>query len=66
MRVHSGGTLTGLPFWSDAALLAAAGIPTVVFGPSGGGAHADHEWLDLASVSRVRDVLVATATVYCR
>jgi len=30
----------GVPFWTDAALVAAAGIPTVLFGPAGEGAHA--------------------------
>ncbi|MGH3012679.1 MAG: M20/M25/M40 family metallo-hydrolase, partial [Gaiellaceae bacterium] len=30
----------GVPFWADSALLATAGIPTVVFGPAGEGAHA--------------------------
>ena len=37
----------GVSFWTDAALLAAAGIPTAVFGPIGTGAHAVEEWIDL-------------------
>jgi acetylornithine deacetylase len=32
----------------------------VLFGPIGAGAHAEDEWVELASVQRVRDVLVAT------
>jgi acetylornithine deacetylase len=40
----------GVPYWTDAASLAAAGIPTVLFGPCGDGAHATHEWVDLESV----------------
>jgi acetylornithine deacetylase len=40
----------GLSYWADSAYLAAAGIPTVLFGPSGDGAHADPEWVDLDSV----------------
>ncbi|HEX8095830.1 M20/M25/M40 family metallo-hydrolase [Jatrophihabitans sp.] len=40
----------GLSYWADSALIAAAGIPTVLFGPSGDGAHADIEWVDLDSV----------------
>ena len=36
--------------WMDAAFISAAGIPTVVFGPDGAGAHAVEEWVDLASV----------------
>lgn len=47
----------GLPFWTDGALLSAAGIPTVIFGPAGGGAHADVEWVELPSVRRVYEVV---------
>jgi acetylornithine deacetylase len=62
---HSGAAHVGLPFWTDAALLAEAGIPTVLYGPAGEGAHAEVEWVDLPSVERVRDVLVAVAGDYC-
>jgi len=55
----------GVPFWTDAALLAEAGIPTAVFGPAGDGAHADVEWVDLESVERCHDVLLATALEFC-
>ena len=53
--------LDGVAFWTDAALLAAAGIPTVVYGPSGAGAHAREEWVDLASLERCCDAYLATA-----
>lgn len=43
-------TPTGLSYWADSAFLGAAGIPTVLFGPSGDGAHAETEWVDLDSV----------------
>jgi acetylornithine deacetylase len=56
----------GVPFWTDAALLAAAGIPTVIFGPGGDGAHADVEWVDLDDVERLVEILVATAGDLCR
>ena len=36
-------------FWTDAALLADAGIPAVLFGVDGAGAHASTEWVDLGS-----------------
>ena len=62
---HAGTRLRGFPFWTDAATLAAAGIPTVLFGPAGAGAHADEEWVDLRSAERVRDVLVAVAREFC-
>jgi acetylornithine deacetylase len=58
--------LIGVPFWTDAALLAGAGIPTVVYGPAGEGAHADVEWVDLQSVERCHDVLLATVLDFCR
>jgi acetylornithine deacetylase len=51
--------------WMDAAFLSAANIPTVVFGPSGAGAHAVEEWADLESVHRCADVLLAVATEFC-
>jgi len=55
----------GLSFWMDAAFLASAGIPTVVFGPHGAGAHATEEWVDLASVEQCRAVLAATLRAFC-
>jgi acetylornithine deacetylase len=51
--------------WMDSALTAAAGIPTVVFGPGGAGAHAVEEWVDLESVERCAEVLEATAVAFC-
>jgi acetylornithine deacetylase len=65
VQAHAGTELVGVPYWADSALLAGAGIPTVLFGPSGGVAHATVEWVELASLERVRDVLVATAEVFC-
>jgi acetylornithine deacetylase len=58
-------TPVGAPFWMDAALLSEAGIPTVIFGPVGAGAHADVEWVDLQSVAVCTDVLVAAARAFC-
>jgi acetylornithine deacetylase len=51
--------------WMDAAFLSAANIPTVVFGPSGAGAHAVEEWVDLESVQRCADTLLAVASEFC-
>jgi acetylornithine deacetylase len=51
--------------WMDSALLAKAGIDTVVFGPHGAGAHAKEEWVDVRSVMRVAEVLAETARSYC-
>ena len=55
----------GVLFWTDAALTAAAGIPTVLFGPAGAGAHAAVEWVELDSLERCREVYVATAAALC-
>ena len=55
----------GALFWTDAALIAGAGIPTVLFGPSGEGAHATVEWVDLASLDRVREVVGRVAAEWC-
>jgi acetylornithine deacetylase len=57
--------LRGEPFWTDCALLAAAGIPAVLFGVTGGGAHAASEWVDLASVETVARVLERTIDDFC-
>jgi acetylornithine deacetylase len=55
----------GVSFWADSGLISAAGIPTVLYGPIGDGAHAEVEWVDLASVERVRDVVLAVAGAWC-
>ncbi len=55
----------GAAFWMDSALLVAAGIPTAIFGPRGDGAHADVEWVDLASVQACADALVLAAQMFC-
>lgn len=47
----------GAPYWTDAALVAAAGIPTVLFGPTGGGIHQPTEWLDVESAQVFERVL---------
>jgi acetylornithine deacetylase len=51
--------------WMDAALIQASGIPTVVFGPGGEGAHALVEWVSLDDVATCADVLHATAEELC-
>jgi acetylornithine deacetylase len=53
--------VTGLSYWADSAFLAARGIPTVLFGPGGQGAHADVEWVSLADTVDCVRVLVAAA-----
>ena len=55
----------GVTFWMDMALSNAVGIPTVAFGPSGEGAHADVEWVDLASLETCMEVYLRTAELIC-
>ncbi len=55
----------GETYWMDAALIAAAGIETVVLGPVGTGAHADEEWVDLESVAQLAAILALAAARYC-
>ena len=66
VRRHAGGDgVIGVSFWADSGLLAGAGVPTVLFGPAGEGAHAEVEWVDLASVERCAEVYVSVATELC-
>ena len=69
----AGGAVTGREVevvghtaWMDAAILSAAGVPTVVFGPGGEGAHAVEEWVDLGEVEQCARTLVAVAAGWCR
>ena len=64
-RVAEAGECVGALFWTDAALIADTGIPTVLFGPAGEGAHARVEWVDLASLDRVREVVGRVAAEWC-
>ena len=57
--------IAGVPFWTDAALLSAQGIPSLLFGPAGAGAHAAEEWVDLESVRQCAEVYVRTAAAFC-
>jgi acetylornithine deacetylase len=50
--------VTGASFWTDAAILGHAGIPSVLFGPGGAGLHSIEEYVNVADVVTCRDVLV--------
>ena len=58
--------VAGQSFWSDAAILGAAGIPTVLFGPGGAGLHSVEEYVRLSDVVACRDVLVGLARAFMR
>ena len=51
--------------WMDSALLSVAGIPTVIFGPGGEGAHAVVEWADLDQLERCSEVLLSVIKEFC-
>ena len=55
----------GAPYWMDTALLGEAGIDAIVIGPTGEGAHAAVEWVDLESVRQTVEILVRTARELC-
>jgi acetylornithine deacetylase len=55
----------GVAYWADSALLADAGIPTVVFGPVTGDIHGEDEWVDLASLERCRAAYANVARRIC-
>jgi acetylornithine deacetylase len=55
----------GATFWTDAALLAAAGMDAILLGPVGSGLHSAEEWVDLASVVDLAHILAETAVGYC-
>ena len=48
-RGHPRGDFSA-PYWMESALWEAAGIPTVVCGPAGGGLHAIDEWVSVEQV----------------
>lgn len=58
-------SVRGEPFWTDAGLIAEAGIACLVFGVDGGGAHADEEWVTVASLETLTDVLERTVREFC-
>ena len=55
----------GDPWWTDAGLIAEAGIPVVLVGPVGGGAHADVEWVSTDSLESLVDVLEGAIRAFC-
>ena len=57
--------VSGASYWCDAALCCAAGLPTVILGPTGAGAHASVEWIDLDTVQQCADVYTAVAREFC-
>jgi len=61
----AGEAFVGMSFWTDAAVLGEAGIPSVLFGPGGAGLHSTEEYVEIADVLRCRDALAALARDWC-
>ena len=55
-----------MSYWADSAFISAAGIPTVLFGPDGDGAHAEVEWVSIPGTIACAQVLTAAARDFCQ
>jgi succinyl-diaminopimelate desuccinylase len=57
--------IRGEPYWTDAGLLHDAGIPCLLIGVDGGGAHAGIEWATVDSIATLTDLLEDTIREFC-
>lgn len=57
--------VVGMSFWTDAAILGRAGVPSVLFGPTGAGLHSLEEYVEIDSVLTCREVLADLAFAFC-
>ena len=53
-------------YWTDSALLSEKGIPTLLFGVRGEGAHAARESASVRSIEQVTDILTRVAAEFCQ
>jgi len=60
-----GTTVAPMSYWADSAFLSTAGIPTVLYGPEGEGAHADVEWVSRSGTTTTTIVLTQLAQDFC-
>ena len=60
-----GTTVAPMSYWADSAFLSTAGIPTVLYGPEGEGAHADIEWVSRSGTRTTTTVLTQLAQDFC-
>ena len=63
--LREGVPLRGVGFWADTAALAHAGIPALMFGCLGAGAHASEEWVSVNSLERCADIYEAIIREFC-
>jgi acetylornithine deacetylase/succinyl-diaminopimelate desuccinylase-like protein len=52
--------------WMDSGILVEAGIPCIVFGPTGDGLHTADEWVDLESIETCASVFERLTRSFCR
>ena len=65
LRVAAGAdNFVGMSFWTDAAVLGNAGIPSLLYGPGGAGLHSTEEYVEIQDVLRCRDALAALARAW--
>ena len=57
--------LDGLNAWTDAALMQAAGIPTILLGAAGGQYHSPDEWASLSECTAMVEVIERIAADFC-
>ena len=57
--------MKGGSYWTDCALLSEKGIPCFLFGPGGGGLHAETEWAETASIEEVTRSLTQVVLDFC-
>jgi acetylornithine deacetylase len=55
----------GLNAWTDAALMQAAGIPTVLIGSAGGNYHAPDEWASIPELTQLARIVESAARTFC-
>jgi acetylornithine deacetylase len=57
--------VSSMSFWTDAAVLGSAGIPSVLFGPGGAGLHSRDEYVTTGDVEICRDALYRLVREWC-
>jgi acetylornithine deacetylase/succinyl-diaminopimelate desuccinylase-like protein len=57
--------VSGATFWTDAAVLGGAGIPSVLYGPGGAGLHSIEEYVILDDVIACRNALAELVVRFC-
>ena len=56
--------ITGMNAWTDAALMQAAGIPTLLMGSTGGNYHTANEWVSISELVKLCAILERVASQY--